>query len=63
VAKGNLSKAADLLGVTRPTLYDLLEKHRIGAAQFGKNGTAPAPAAAGEAAPDPSPDPARESKG
>src|ERR1700753_140611 len=37
VAKGNLSRAADLLGVTRPTLYDLLEKHRIGAAQFGKS--------------------------
>lgn len=61
VAKGNLSKAADLLGVTRPTLYDLLEKHRIGAAQFGKNGTAPA--AAGETAPEPTPDPARETKG
>ena len=61
VAKGNLSKAADLLGVTRPTLYDLLEKHRIGAAQFGKNGT-PA-AAAGETAPEPAPqDPARETK-
>ena len=39
VAKGNLSKAADLLGVTRPTLYDLLERHHIVAAQFGK--TAP----------------------
>jgi two-component system NtrC family response regulator len=62
VAKGNLSKAADLLGVTRPTLYDLLEKHRIGAAQFGKNGTAPA--APGEPAPEPAPaDSARETKG
>jgi two-component system NtrC family response regulator len=61
VAKGNLSKAADLLGVTRPTLYDLLEKHRIGAAQFGKNGTTAAPT--GEAAPEPAPqDPARETK-
>ena len=58
VAKGNLSKAADLLGVTRPTLYDLLEKHRIGAAQFGKNGTTPT--APGEAAPEPAPqDPAK----
>jgi two-component system, NtrC family, response regulator len=26
VAEGNISKAADLLGVTRPTLYDLLDK-------------------------------------
>jgi len=61
VAKGNLSKAADLLGVTRPTLYDLLEKHRIGAAQFGKNGAAAA-APAAEPAPEPSQAPARETK-
>jgi two-component system, NtrC family, response regulator len=36
VARGNLSRAAELLGVTRPTLYDLIGKHRIDAAQFGK---------------------------
>jgi two-component system, NtrC family, response regulator len=51
VARGNLSRAAALLGVTRPTLYDLLSKHSIDAAQFGRNApplvetvVAPAPA-------------------
>ena len=36
VTRGNLSKASEILGVTRPTLYDLLEKHGIQAAQFSK---------------------------
>jgi two-component system NtrC family response regulator len=62
VAKGNLSRAADLLGVTRPTLYDLLEKHRIGAAQFGRNATAAPEPAAEPQAPDPAADPEPEPK-
>lgn len=36
VAHGNLSRASELLGVTRPTLYDLLQKHQIDAAPFGR---------------------------
>jgi two-component system NtrC family response regulator len=39
VARGNLSRAAELLGVTRPTLYDLIERHHIDAATFGRNGS------------------------
>jgi len=36
VARPNLSQAAQLLGVTRPTLYDLLQKYRIDATQFAR---------------------------
>ncbi len=39
VARGNLSRAAGLLGVTRPTLYDLLERHHIDASSFGRGGS------------------------
>src|SRR5215472_8773131 len=38
LAQGNLSRAAELLGVTRPTVYDLLERHHIDAAQFARDG-------------------------
>jgi two-component system NtrC family response regulator len=38
VAHGNLSRASELLGVTRPTLYDLLQKHQIDAAPFSRAG-------------------------
>jgi two-component system NtrC family response regulator len=40
VARGNLSRAAELLGVTRPTLYDLIERHHIDVASFGRHGSA-----------------------
>ncbi len=42
VARGNLSRAAELLGVTRPTLYDLIERHHIDVASFGRSGSPPA---------------------
>jgi two-component system NtrC family response regulator len=48
VTRGNLSRAAEVLGVTRPTLYDLLEKHGIDSTQFAR----PTPAT-GEAEPAP----------
>ena len=33
---GNISKAAELLGITRPTLYDLLSKYDMSAEGYGK---------------------------
>jgi two-component system NtrC family response regulator len=39
VARGNVSRAAELLGVTRPTLYDLIERHHIDVSSFGRSGS------------------------
>jgi two-component system NtrC family response regulator len=58
VARGNLSRAADLLGVTRPTLYDLIERHHIDVSSFGRNGSGAAePGALESALPDSPPEP------
>jgi two-component system, NtrC family, response regulator len=36
---GNISKAAELLGITRPTLYDLLSKYELSAEGYSKKAT------------------------
>ena len=36
---GNISKAADMLGITRPTLYDLLSKYGLSAEGYSKKAT------------------------
>ncbi|MGI9249336.1 MAG: helix-turn-helix domain-containing protein [Woeseiaceae bacterium] len=33
---GNISKASELLGITRPTLYDLLSKYGLSAEGYSK---------------------------
>jgi two-component system NtrC family response regulator len=33
---GNISKAAELLGITRPTLYDLINKYSLNAEGYSK---------------------------
>ena len=38
IAGSNLSRAADLLGITRPTLYDLMEKNGIAAPEKAAEG-------------------------
>jgi len=37
---GNISKAAELLGITRPTLYDLLNKYGLSAERYSKKNVA-----------------------
>jgi two-component system NtrC family response regulator len=49
LSNGNVSRAADLLGVTRPTLYDLIARHGLHAddkAALSATGTMPAAALA-----------------
>jgi two-component system NtrC family response regulator len=37
---GNISKAAEMLGITRPTLYDLLNKYGMSAEGYSKKNVA-----------------------
>ena len=37
---GNISKAAELLGITRPTLYDLLGKYGLSAESYSRKAAA-----------------------
>jgi len=53
VARGNLSRVAKLLGVTRPTLYDLLAKNQIDATQFGRSAATPDDPSLGDGSSEP----------
>ena len=63
MARGNLSRAAELLGVTRPTLYDLIERHHIDVSSFARGGASAAEPESAETpavAPDSPPPPQQE---
>ena len=55
IAHGNLSRAAQLLGITRPTLYDLIERHHIDPSRFSRSAGARNPSHS--SAPEPEPEP------
>ena len=40
---GNISKAAEMLGITRPTLYDLLNKYGLSADSYSKKAASSSP--------------------